>query len=945
MRSLLSPFGILLAQTIPAVLLAALYTSVLRVVHPLMDAGTIQLWWRFGWALGLLIVGGAACTVWLLATKRTIPVAYAGLSFAAHAALLYVFSLYQRDLMPWDIPRWMMPEDAELYAFRLLSLPLAHALFVLVLHSLPEGERGKPVRDLFIAAAIPLATYLFVQVIEPFRFNIDFERHAWIVVMITLVVAFLFFLFRSVLAMARIRGKGSLMPGTALRILVALVLPMLGLLLNAGKLSTGGIFTNAFGNLSHPAFFIIAVLNAAVVIWPSSTAPRLRLLQFALRGVGFSYVLYFFLLFLPFLPLSIVAIIAFGMGFLMLAPVLLFMVQGTLLLEDVRFLKDHWPVWKMSSLLLLSMAVIPTVITANYLWQRSILHDALAYVYHPDLSATAAKPLDAGALAQVLDRIDEQQGGRRGRGSGSIPFLSPWYDRIVLDNLTLGQAKTRALRSIFLNETTEQDTSAQFALPESDVVLDSAHVESRFDAEQQAWRSWVHLDMQNLGTTQSEYVTTFSLPDGAWISDQYLMIEGERVAGILAEKKAATWVYQQIVNVRRDPSLTRYIAPGRVQMRVFPFAADETRQGGFEVLHKEAMQLVLDGDTLQLGDAAMPSPKDAVTAPDGRATYVPKAAKRELPLVQRSAHWHVVVDGSEARRTDRAATLARIREMIDAHSLDTARITLHITDAYVTSVPWHTADDTYLQHQGHGGFFSDRAVRRILHAACSRPSPEVPVIVLSRSGPMGLEGSTGVWLDELAELARCLPEGPDYFTLEHDGNVLQRRMSDHSITSTPLASLTGPPHVLAWPSAEVPTAYLPADDGPSIVLNNTDGMMGTSPVKRHDWEHALALEGRWRTHLLHPEHGTAGWRSLVRGSFQAQVLTPLTAWLCLENDAQRNALLKKQEELLKADAALDAGDDEITRMSEPGLLSLLLPILFLAVWRMRSRHPRDHQVI
>ncbi len=49
--------------------------------------------------------------------------------------------------------------------------------------------------------------------------------------------------------------------------------------------------------------------------------------------------------------------------------------------------------------------------------------------------------------------------------------------------------------------------------------------------------------------------------------------------------------------------------------------------------------------------------------------------------------------------------------------------------------------------------------------------------------------------------------------------------------------------------------------------------------------------------------------------------------MCLEDEAQRNALLRKQEGVLNVDQALDAGDEDITSMSEPDLLWLLLSVL------------------
>ena len=934
MRTPLNPLGILLGHLLPAAILAFLFADLLGVVRPLLEPEHIRLWWIYAACLATATLLSTAYALMLLRTKKPVHFLYGVLVFLVYVPLLFTFMDQFRGLLPWELPRWMMPEDAELYAIRFLSIPMAHALFVLVTASLPEGERGKPLRDMLIAGSIPLACYLFVQVIEPWRWDIDFERHVWVVLFIVLVVAFLFFLFRGVAAMVRRRGRGSEVLGWIMRILVALVFPLLGLGFNNGLLGTSREVQGVFGDLSHWGFYVIAVLNAAVVLWPSSDKPRVRMLQFVLRGIGFSYVLYFFLLFLPFLPLSIVAIIAIGIGFLLLAPVLLFLVQGTQLLQDVRFLMDQRSRSSIALILLGSLAVLPGIITLKYLYHRNVLHAALDHVYHADLFADPSDPVAAQALQQVLDQVE----GNKARSwpRRHTPFLTPYYNRIVLDNLTLGQEKLADLRAIFLDEPRPNNWARVWSQGQSEVVLDTATVKSGFDTQQQAWRTWVDLRMTNNGEGQGEYVTTFDLPDGAWISDEYLMITGERVPGILAEKKAAEWVYRQIVNVRRDPSITRYVAPGRVQLRVFPFAVGETREAGFEVLHKEPIALLLDSSSVLLGDTLRAAPGEPITTADGSTTYIPSALKNELPLVRRTASVHLIVDGSETQRGERDRVIQRIEGFIAHRDLDPNTVHVSIADAYVHTFAWsEDGADRFRHHAGHGGFFSDRAIRRIIVEACAHPGPETPLIILVPSQPMDSVASYGTWLDDLADIAQCLPEG-DTFLVLGDGQLPTRRTfhaPEQQLNNEP-AGLEQP-HVRAWPDASSPIAYL-RDDGKAGIVVDPDLVGEQAPVRERWWPDALALEGRWRRHQLRPNGGTAAWRDLVRGSFQAQVMTPVTAWMCLENDAQRNALLKKQRETLNADAALDIDDETITSMSEPGLLWLLVPMLVVFVLLRRK---------
>lgn len=929
MRTPLSPWGILLGHTLPTAILLSLYASMLSVVHPLLSAESLDLWWTYGGILLTVTVLSTAYALIQLHRGTVIHVGYSLVIFITYIPLLYAFMDGFRDLLPWEVPRWMVPRDAELYALRLMAVPLAHALFVLVVTTLQRNERGSPLRDIGIAVAIPIAVYVFVQVIEPWRWDVDFERHAWVVVFIALVLAFLFFMLRGIAALALRKGPTSESAGIILRVLVALAFPLIGLAINNGEL---GWFdreaSGIVGDLDHWGFYTVAFLNGLVVIWPSSENRSIRLVQFILRAAGFSYVCYFFLLFLPFLPLSIVAIVAVGIGFLLLAPIMLFAVQGVQLVEDARFLAADRSRRSLVGIFVLAFATLPLLITAKYMWHRRVLHQALEYVYHSTPDSAEQKVLNADAIKTVLDHVEDNKGRSR---SGQTPFLSPYYNRVVLDNLTLSDDRITDLRTIFLNEFHDEDNSINWRDQPATAKLDTATTTSTYDEKQQALRTWVDLRMSHRADQRGEYIATFDLPDGAWISDEYLMIQGQRVKGILAEKKAAEWVYRQIVNVRRDPSITRYVAPGRVQLRVFPFAKDEERQAGFEVLHKEPFMLQLDSCSLALGDTTRPAITEPITTADGSSTYISEAVKRKLKPVKRTKVYHFIVNGTEELRDHRESTVRMIEYFLNEQRIDPSLATVHISDAYHEAHRWtENGAQEFLTHAGHGGYFSDRAVRSIISESCGKVSSTTPMIFFVASMPPYYSG-LGVWLDDLDDMAACLPEGAEFYSLGESGSVGRHPFAD------PKRSLNREPEtferaaVLAWPDANEPKAYLPTS-GPSIMVNSAVSL--DRPMTERSWSDALLLEGAWRAHQLDPSGGTERWRELVRGSFQAQVLTPTTAWMCLEDEAQRNALLKKQDEVLNADQALDT--EAITAMSEPEIWWLLLPMLLFVFIRWKS---------
>lgn len=929
MRFSLDPLGILLGQTLPAVLLFLLYGSIYSLIAPVLDAEAQQAWATYASLLGAatILATGYALYAWY----RKVPVhfIYGILAFFAFVPLVWSFMAKSEMLFPREVSFWMVDFDAQLYSIRLLAITLLHALFVLVGASLRENRKEHSGRDLAIGVAVPLIAYLIFQLIRSFDGRIEMEYHLWTTAMILMVVTFLFFVFRGVVAVLRKKQRGNEV-GLIVRVLVGLVLPLGGLITNNTFFDHGS--NGPFGHLSHWGFYVAALLNGLVVVWGESTDPRTRMVQFILRSIGFSYVLYFFVLFVPFLPLSMLAIIAFGLGFLLLSPVLLFIVQGMQLTRDVSFLRRQRSLPTLVGILLLSLLVIPGIITGVFLHQRTALHTALAQVFDADPEVEPGR-IDADALGSVLGKAGNNK-ERQGWADHHMPFITPWFNKVVMDNLMLSDAKMKTLDRIYFGEPTDtlQNPGWQPQRQQATATLDSLSVRSSYDESQQVWRTWVDLQMVNPERFQNEYRATFNLPAGAWISDQYLMINGEKVKGVLAERKAATWIYQQIRNVRRDPSLTRYVAPGVIELRVFPLEANQTRHAGFEVMHKEPLTLSIDGCGVQLGDNTSGEKTKAITSVDGSAVYIPASVKQQLPVVLRRPQVHIIADASPAGKERRPYTVAAIDHFIRDHHVDPATVTLHITDAYSRSVPWNdAAQQEFLDHKGEGGFFSDRPIRQLLTEAGRHPGKERPVIVIAPAWYNAREKSLGVWLDDLGDLAFCLPEAPEFFVLQ--GEQLTARnfnapFTDIAGTRSPMEPLPA----YAWPNAQQPQAYLPVNDAPDIALLKT-GTEDTASLKTRDWNEALRMEGRWKDLVLHPEKGTEGWAALVRKSFQAQVLSPVTAWICLENGAQLNTLMKKQNDVLNANANFDASEEEPTPMSEPDLWWLIVPMLLFLAWR------------
>jgi hypothetical protein len=170
----------------------------------------------------------------------------------------------------------------------------------------------------------------------------------------------------------------------------------------------------------------------------------------------------------------------------------------------------------------------------------------------------------------------------------------------------------------------------------------------------------------------------------------------------------------------------------------------------------------------------------------------------------------------------------------------------------------------------------------------------------------------------------------------------------HSLRRTSIAPVaeTGllpgaPVPVRAWPTAAQPRAYLPDNDAADIVLAEPNPRMQQEAAGNR-WLTGLALQGYTQWQNFHPETTERERVPFIQASFRARIMTPFTSFLALENDAQKAALYRKQEQTLAANASLDTMESNELQQQQPvetpidgGVLILLVGGALLAGWYLR----------
>ncbi len=911
--------------TVPQVILFLLYRGTYQIIESLLTEENLGYWWGYGsifitlWGLVTLYA------VFSVARGHKIHPIYAGAVLLIYIPLLYFFMRDSSHILPWSVPRWMLFEgDVINYVYTFTMPALLHALMVLVLYFTPRDQDHKAWVNFWASLAVPAFWYLALLVLVPILNNAvgaQFLEHVFSLLQICSVVIFLFLLIRFFYILVSRYESGFKYLKLAALVLVCVIFPVFGLWLNdeLGRL---------FGNFSEIIFYVVAGVNGVLLCLPSPDNSRLRLMLFGARVATYPYIIYFFLVFLPFLPLSVLAIIVYGGGFLMLTPLAVMIIQSWKLADDYQYLKAKQGVILPTTVFLVALVLLPALVFDSYRRDKLHLDAALDYVYERNYELNHEQSIQAERVQRTLENIKiAKQPDAGWFGTKHKPFLSSFYQWYVLENLTLSDTKIQTLEKIFQGYTDHKTTLRRRRVPppsNDSIQIDSVYVVS-FEADDQAYtRSWIHLEIQNQSQQQVEFRTAFELPNGCYISDYYLDIEGRREKGLLTEKRAARWIYNQITSFRRDPGILFYENGRQVRFQIFPFQPQERRFTGMEILHRTPLSLEIAGQKIQLGDSSLiPSKKEIFKA--SQAHFIPASAMAKLPQVKRQPYYHFVLDGSRLAKKEVHEQIKSIESLLAKKliSSDHHRISWlnHQMQTWEMKENWQ---EKITAQPKTGGFFLEYGLKSILLNHDQKQVNTYPIIVVLTDSL-----SQAVFTGELAAFAQMSPEGAYFYVLNG-----QSQLNQYSFLENPLqvrqenmAEISSP-SVYAYPDAKNPQAYFSLQNGQSVVYV-PDLQEDFSEVKLKDktWQNALLLDAMHQQLTFYPEKNAFSWLPLVQNSFRTQVMSPETAYIVVETEAQKQALLAKQKQILAAKKTLDAGEETI-RMSEPafwwGVLGLLI---------------------
>jgi len=298
MKRLQHPFWILLLISLPQLLVIFLFISTYQIIGTMLDEKNILAWKIYGSFLSVMMITSSIYAVTCLLMRKKVSLYFAIPAMIGYIAFLYAYLLHADLIIPWTIPNWMLLKgDVQMLLFALLIPAVLYCLVLIVIWFVENRRKQNPCISFLIAVTIPFCGYgLFVLPITR-GYSFWGNEHTFFVLVISATVLFMFFLLRGMITLALNKHEKLKKFSFIWKILIAIIFPVAGLLLNEGKFFD--VPDHIFGSFDSIWFYMLALLNGVLVCLPSGHDKRIQLALFFLRSVTFVFTLYFFLVFIP----------------------------------------------------------------------------------------------------------------------------------------------------------------------------------------------------------------------------------------------------------------------------------------------------------------------------------------------------------------------------------------------------------------------------------------------------------------------------------------------------------------------------------------------------------------------------------------------------------------------------------------------------------------------
>lgn len=959
------PLFLLWVMVLPQVVLAIINLSSWRLVSGEMSPPQKRLAYLV-FAFEAVILIAAVCTITILQyLKRSINLIACLILFLVHIAYLWLITAYLHKMLPQSVTTWILLPDEVLYYQYILMMPVIfYAGLRLSCFKLPVHR----VLDFSITCAtlilVPLCCFLFLNV-----FSMLF-RH-WDIPTLILIILFIGATVITMMAFLRVLTFIYIWLNEFKAGHLVLLLAV-GLAAPLGGLATNNVipFPCDFQSVS---VYVLAVINGLILLIAFRKDSKKEALAWIARCLMYPFSLYFFLVFLPFLPLSLFAMIAFGSGFLILAPTALFIVHTRKIVDEGKRVANLLGPKITLLILVAAFAVIPAIITLEALLDRHALMRAVDVVYNPDYEKAKIDIKPASVKRSLLKLRDNKDGI-------FLPFISTFYSKVVFNGMVLPDHKMNDIYLMFFGQDMpKNDSPDRFGfglgrrlsfrgrtvrMPERNVEITDIKTEQQQEGE--FITAKIQLTLKNRGRLQSEFVSDIQLEPGVMVSGYWLDVEGKKVKGHIFEKKAAMWIYHMIRDVtRRDPGLLIYKSESLLKLSVFPFDNNQQRLTGIELIYPAGMKssIRIAGRVVEIGENTDQKQEKILlikTAQNNTSVILSDKILDDLPSLQRKPYLHFIVDSSANADKSFDSFGKRMAQIAaDFGRTDRCRITLanyessDLADGMISINEIDRIMKNAAAKPPHfrGAFCYERAIKQKLldfHSTALTDSKNilnVPIYVVIMAS-----GSKTVSIGDMSSFERFVPDVGKYYIASDNGKLLAVKFSNKESVESEI-QIPAPVVLLAygdsvavcakksgWAFADFPEGrdtlkvYGPDD----MSFRNFENVT----VLNSDLVYAkgLAAWQKYRNTVYSPYTINDQLPEIVKMSADCGIMTPATSYIVLENTAQLEMLKRKEKHSLSSNQALEF--DEFMESPAPPVIFLAPFVFALLLFRNRRKKAR-----
>lgn len=354
------------------------------------------------------------------------------------------------------------------------------------------------------------------------------------------------------------------------------------------------VIINIFENLPvwvYVVTFLFCISN--FFIYSAVKNRTAVLVSYFVNGFSYLLIIYYATYLIPFAPISTVGIIALGLGFYGLVPMIVLISHATMLVKLFPANKTNMVAFASGIacvLIGLSVFIVMLNMESEKLGENSITK---SFESNDDLPSyiTISQHLQPNFFNEILlkkgivyaytedffafKNFDSFGGRQYNERRTHNPFVNIAY--LFSQDLDLSvDDRINILKSNFDKrlETEEQLWSGR------DLITKNIKEDIKIYADERLAYTEITMDIacDKDSWGQKEAIYSFQLPEGAVATSLSLWVNGVERKGVLTTKEKAQKAYKQVVGVEaRDPSLMQWREGNRVVVRVFPISYELPR--------------------------------------------------------------------------------------------------------------------------------------------------------------------------------------------------------------------------------------------------------------------------------------------------------------------------------------------------------------------------------